>query len=119
MNATFTSKLNDRRTGQKKVRLMADLMLGKSVIEAKRILTFSPRKGAFLLLKTLNSAVASAKDSGVKLENLKIAKVLVDQGTPMKRAKAASRGRMNTIHKPTSHITVSVTEVSTTKKEAK
>lgn len=119
MTNVFTSKLNNVRTGTKKVRLMADLMLGKSVIEAKRILTFSPRKGSFLLLKTLNSATASARDNGIKPENLKISKVLIDQGTPLKRARAASRGRMNQIHKPTSHITVSVSEIDALKKEAK
>lgn len=106
-----SATLRFTRISAQKARLMANLIRGKAVTEAKGILAFSPRKGAAILLKLLNSAVANAegKNAGDP-ETLEVARVWVNNGPIQRRQLARARGRADTIRKPTSHITIVVRE---------
>jgi large subunit ribosomal protein L22 len=114
-----SATLRFTRISAQKARLVANLIRGKAVTEAKGILAFSPRKGAAILLKLLNSAVANAevKNAGDP-ETLEVSKVWVNGGPVQRRQLARARGRADTIRKPTSHITIVVRENPEAKVEA-
>jgi large subunit ribosomal protein L22 len=92
-----------------KARLVTNLISQKSVPEALRILSATPKKASLLIEKVLRSAVANAGTS-VLPEDLVVKSATVDGGPTMKRFRPASRGRANRIIKRTSHITVTVTD---------
>ncbi len=115
-----SAKLNYLRIAPRKVRLLADLVRGKTVKEAQAILSFVVKKGSLPLLKLLNQAAASAinnfqLDSG----NLYISKVTVDEGPKYKRWRPRARGQAYEIQKKSSHITIVLDEKVKTKKKAK
>lgn len=95
------------RLSPQKTRLVANLIRGKHVTEAQRILTFSPKRSAKVLLKTLNSAIANAEDKNIEdTDMLLVSKIWIDGGPIYKRSLPRARGRATPIRKPTSHITV-------------
>jgi large subunit ribosomal protein L22 len=100
------AKLRYLRIAPRKVRLVADLIRGKSVNEAETILNFTPKKAALPLLKLLKQAIANAKNLGLEKEKLFISKILVDEGPKLKRVMPRARGQANIIQKKTSHITL-------------
>jgi len=101
------AKLKYFRTAPRKVRLVADLIRGKKVEEAKNLLDFSLKKAAAPLKKLLDSAVANAKnDFDLEETTLWISKITVDEGPKLKRWRARARGRAYEIQKKTSHITI-------------
>jgi large subunit ribosomal protein L22 len=101
----ITAKLSNLRTAPQKVRQVADLVRGKSVIQAQSILLFTVNKSSANILKLLNSAVASAKHNHqLSEENLFISKITVDEGPKLKRWHAMSRGRAYPIIKRSAHI---------------
>lgn len=103
----ISAKLNYLRIAPRKVRLLADLVRGKTVEEARAILRFTVKKGSQPLLKLLNSAVANAKsDPKMVAGNLFIAKIEVNEGPKYKRFRARARGQAYEIQKKTSHISV-------------
>lgn len=106
------AKLRYLRIAPRKVRMVAELIRRKSVVEAENILRFTVKKSARPFLKLLNSAVANAK-SGFQMdkENLYIQKVLVDEGPKMKRWLPRARGKADEIQKKTSHITIVLDEI--------
>ena len=108
----ITAKLNYLRIAPRKVRLVADLIRGKSVEEAQTILNFTIKKGAQPLLKLLNSAVANAKNN-FKLETAKlfISKNEVNEGPKYKRMRPRARGQGYEIQKKTSHISLFLDEI--------
>ncbi len=90
-----------------KARLAADLIRGLSVEDAALQLKYSPLKGARLLTKTLNSAIANAETTlDARRESLKVHEVRVDGGPIIRRAKPRSKGGRVPINKRTSHFTV-------------
>lgn len=94
-----------------KARLVVDLIRGKSAEEALKILNFSNKKAAKILVKTLRSAMANAQTNhAMNLEALYVAKAFVDHGPRWNRFMPRSMGRATTITKPTSHITVILKE---------
>lgn len=94
-----------------KGRLVADLIRGKSVEQALNILTFSPKRGASIIKKVLESAIANAEhNDGADIDALKVSKIYVEKGTSMKRFTARAKGRGNRILKQTCHIYVTVGE---------
>ena len=94
-----------------KGRLVADLIRGKSVENALNILTFSPKRGAAIIKKVLESAIANAEhNDGADIDALKVSKIYVEKGTSMKRFTARAKGRGNRILKQTCHIYVTVGE---------
>ena len=107
-----TAKLRNLRIAPRKVRMVADLIRRKPVVEAENILKFTVKKAAPAFLKLLNSAIANAKNGfDMKKENLYIQKVLVDEGPKMKRWLPRARGKADEIQKKTSHITIILDEI--------
>ncbi len=99
------------RTVPRKARLVIDLIRGKSVIEADKILKNLNKESARLIHKVLVSATANAENNlGLKKENLVVTKAFIDEGLVMKRMKFGSRGHVDPIKKRTSHITVIVSD---------
>jgi large subunit ribosomal protein L22 len=92
-----------------KGRLVADLIRGKKVDQARNILKFTPKKAAGIVLKALDSAIANAEhNDGADIDELKVKAIYVEQGTTLKRFAARAKGRGNRISKPTCHIYVTV-----------
>jgi len=97
------------RLSPQKGRLVADQIRGLRVDKALDMLTFSPKKGAKIIKKVLNSAIANAEhNEGADIDELKISTICIDQGSVMKRFRARAKGRGAKILKPTCHITVTV-----------
>ncbi len=95
------------RISAKKMRDVAREIQGLSVSQATDILTYTPKKGAYLLNKTLKSAVANAENNNeLSADELVIKSVTVDEGPMMRRTMPRARGSANMIQKRTSHITV-------------
>jgi len=104
-----TAKLCYLKIAPRKVRLVADLIRGKSVEEAENILNFTTKKVVLPLLKLLKQATANAKNNfQLVKENLYISKIVVDEGPKLKRWIARARGRADEIQKKTSHITMTL-----------
>ena len=115
-----TAKLRYLRIAPRKVRLVADLVRGKSVEEATHILNFTRKRAAKPLLKLLNSAVANASHNfQLKKENLYISKILVNEGPKLKRWRPRARGMAYEIQKKTSHITLTLAEMDNRKLKLK
>ena len=94
-----------------KARLVADQIRGKSVESALEILQFSGRKGADIIKKVLESAIANAEhNDGADVDELKVSTIFVDEGMTMKRIKPRAKGRADRIFKRSCHITVKVSE---------
>ena len=92
-----------------KGRLVADLVRGKQVEQARNILRFTPKKAAGIVLKALDSAIANAEhNDGADIDELTITSIHVEQGATLKRFSARAKGRGNRISKPTCHIYVTV-----------
>jgi large subunit ribosomal protein L22 len=99
------------RISAQKARLVADQIRGKSVGEALDILTFSNKKGADLVKKVLDSAIANAEhNEGADVDELRVSAIFVDEGMTMKRIRPRAKGRADRILKRTSHITVKVAD---------
>lgn len=92
-----------------KARLVADQIRGLSVESALDVLAFSNKKGAVLVKKVLESAIANAEhNEGADIDELKVSTVFVDEATTMKRIMPRAKGRADRILKRTCHITVKV-----------
>ena len=92
-----------------KARRATDLIRNKPLLEARRLLAFTPLKATTLVSKVLESAVANATHNfDLPEERLYIHRAYVDEGIRIKRWMPRAYGRANRIHKPTAHITVIV-----------
>lgn len=101
--------LSNTRLSAQKARLVADLVRGKPVEQALNILAFSPKKGAVLIKKLLESAIANAEhNEGADIDALKVKVIYVDKGASLKRFMARAKGRGAKIEKQTCHITLTV-----------
>lgn len=99
------------RISPQKTRLVIDMVRGKGVEEAERILAFTQKKAAGIVKKVLNSAVANAAQNPNIDENiLYIKEIFVGQGPSLKRWRARAQGRAAPIKKRMSHITVILDE---------
>ncbi|OGT19824.1 MAG: 50S ribosomal protein L22 [Gammaproteobacteria bacterium RBG_16_57_12] len=99
------------RLSPQKGRLIADQIRNMPVARALEMLTFSNKKGAEIVKKVLESAIANAEhNAGADIDELKVSRVFVNEGPTMKRIHARAKGRANRILKRTSHITVAVSE---------
>jgi len=98
------------RCAPRKARLVVDHIRGKSVDDARAILSTTPRAAARDVLKLLDSAVANAENNHeLVADELKIRKVFVDEGPTLKRFQPRAQGRATRIHKRTSHMTILLT----------
>jgi len=97
------------RLSAQKGRLVADLVRGKPVDQALNILAFSPKKGAGIIKKVLESAIANAEhNDGADIDTLKVKTIYVEKGAVLKRFTARAKGRGNRISKPTCHVFLTV-----------
>ena len=95
------------RISSRKVRIVIDLIRGKSVREAEAILRYTPKAATEPVLKLLNSAVANAENNlELNRDDLYVAEVYANQGPTLKRYWARSHCRADMIKKHTSHITI-------------
>lgn len=105
------AKLKGARLSAQKARLVADQIRGKGVEEALLLLTFSPKKGAEIIKKVLDSAIANAEhNEGADVDELKVSTIYVDEGVTMKRIRPRAKGRADRIFKRSCHITVKVAD---------
>ena len=103
------ANLRGVRLSVQKGRLVADLIRGKSVGQALNILAFSPKKGAKIIKKVVESAIANAEHNvGADIDSLKVKTIDVEKGVVLKRFTARAKGRGNRIVKPTCHVFVTV-----------
>ena len=106
-----TAILRYARISPQKCRLVADTVRGKAVGNAIATLKFMPKKGAALVRKVLESAVANAEHNlGADIDTLKVTAIMVDEAPVLKRFQARAKGRGNRIVKRNSHITVVVSD---------
>ncbi len=100
------------RMSPRKTRLVADQIRGKTVEEAQRLLTLSPKRAATPLAKVLHSAVANAeqRDAGVDPESLRVATITIDGGPMLKRWRPRAYGRATQVLHRTCHITIEVAD---------
>jgi len=104
-----TAKLRGVRLSVQKGRLVADLIRGKTVENALNILQFSPKRGAVIIRKVLESAIANAEhNAGADIDELRVTGIMVEKGTVLKRFMPRAKGRGVKILKPTCHIFLTV-----------
>jgi large subunit ribosomal protein L22 len=97
------------RLSAQKGRLVADQVRGKAVDQALNILAFSPKKGAGIIKKVLESAIANAEhNDGADIDTLKVKRIHVEKGAVLKRFMPRAKGRGFRILKPTCHIFITV-----------
>ena len=106
-----SARLKGARLSAQKARLVADQIRGKGVEEALDLLAFSPKKGAEIIKKVLNSAIANAEhNEGADVDELTVSSIFVDEGMTMKRLRPRAKGRADRILKRSCHITVKVAD---------
>ena len=105
------ARLRGAKISAQKVRLVADQIRGKDVGQALDILSFSTTKGAHLVRKLLESAIANADhNEGTDADDLSICKIFVDDGLTMKRTRPRAKGRADRILKRSCHITLALSD---------
>jgi len=103
------ASLRGARLSAQKGRLIADLIRGKRVDQAINILSFTPKKGAAIMKKVLESAIANAEhNDGADIDTLKVKTIHVERGMFLKRFQARAKGRGNRVLKHTCHIFITV-----------
>ena len=108
--------LKNYHQSPRKVRLVADLIRGKSVSRARAALTFLPKKSGPVIVKLLDSAVANAAQAGKETGDLYVKTITVDKGATMRRSRPFGRGRSGSIRKTMSIVKL---ELGTKKTPAK
>jgi large subunit ribosomal protein L22 len=112
--AVVTATAKYVRVSARKARLVADLVRGKGVAEARAILAFSTRGAAEPVRKVLDSACANADHNhAMDSEELVLSLVLIDEGPTMKRFRPRAMGRSTPIMKRTCHITIGLSQAET------
>jgi len=92
-----------------KGRLVADLIRGKPVDQAISILAFSPKRGAALVKKLLESAIANAEhNDGADIDTLKVKQIHVERGSFQRRFHARAKGRGTRVLRHSCHIYITV-----------
>lgn len=102
--------LKNYRQSPRKVRLIADMVRGKSVDEAIGLLQFVDKRAAKPFAKVIQSAAANATHAGKDAQSLVIDRVAVDKGVTFKRFMPRARGGASLINRRNSHITVMLAE---------
>ena len=103
------AKLRFARISAQKCRLVADTIRGKPVGAALQTLAFMPKKGARIVRKVLESAIANAEhNDGADIDALKVKTIYVERGMFLKRFAARAKGRGNRVLKHTCHIFITV-----------
>jgi large subunit ribosomal protein L22 len=106
-----SAKLKYARISPQKCRLVADAVRGQSVAKALQTLTLMQKKGARVVKKVLESAIANAEHNhGADIDELKVSSIFVDEAPTFRRYRARAKGRSSRIVKRNSHITVQVAD---------
>ena len=109
--ANVIAKSKNLRVSAQKARLVADQIRKMSISSALDTLSFSNKKSAVFVLKTLNSAIANAENNlDLDIDDLSIKSIFVDEGRTLKRMKARAKGRSNRILKRSCHISIVLTD---------
>ena len=110
------AKVSFARIAPSKANIVLDTIKGKDVAMASAILAATPREGARIISKVLDSAVANAeyasteRDMDINVSKLYVQEAYANQGTTMKRIRTRAQGRADRILKKTSHITIILNE---------
>ena len=113
------ASLRGVRLSAQKGRLVADQIRGLAVDKALNVLAFSPKKGAKIIKKVLESAIANAEhNDGADIDELKVQTVFVEQGMMLKRFHARAKGRGNRVNKHSCHIFITVGDETEKKRGA-
>lgn len=106
-----SATLRHARISPQKCRLVADAVRGVPVGRALQILAFMPKKGARIVKKVLESAVANAEHNhGADIDELRVAGIVVNEAPTLRRYAARAKGRGTRLTKRNSHITVRVAD---------
>ena len=104
--------LRNIRISPQKARLVADMIRGQQVDVALNTLRFTPKKGAMLIRKVVESAVANAsQNDAIDVDTLFVKTIFIDGGPMLKRIRPRAMGRASRILKRSSHITVVLDEM--------
>ena len=103
----------------RKVRLVADLIRGKTVRQAKEALAFLPKKSAPIIDKLIASAVANAKAGEAEFDSLIVKTITVQKGIVLRRFKPMARGRAARVHRTKSIISLELGQAVSKEKKAK
>jgi large subunit ribosomal protein L22 len=107
----IVAKVRATRISPIKVRIVGDLIKKKNVNQAMGILEYTPKKGAFILRKLLDSAIGNARQKKyVDVDTLYVKNVIVDEGPVMKRFLPRAMGRATPLRKRMSHVTLVLDE---------
>ena len=104
------------RIAPRKMRLVADMIRGKKVAEAREILTFTLKSSAPILKKVLDSAVANAESVAaearerIDTDDMIVNTILINEGQTIKRYQPRARGRASKIRKRTSHVELTISD---------
>ena len=99
------------RISSRKVKIVADLIRGKSADEALAIVKFTPKASSEIIEKLLKSAIANAENNhGLSHQKLYVSEIFANQGPTLKRIRPAAKGSAVRIRKRTSHITIVLKE---------
>lgn len=104
----YTASHRFARIAPRKVRLVTDMIRGKSVDEALTALQFCKKRGAAFVREVLKSAIANAEENDADAGDLVVTDSRADGGPTIKRFQPKDRGRAHSIRKRTSHIIVAV-----------
>ena len=103
------ASLRGAHLSAQKGRLVADLVRGKKVDQAINILAYSPKAGAALIKKLLESAIANAEhNDGADIDVLKVKAIHVERGSFQKRFQARAKGRGARVLRHSCHIYLTV-----------
>ena len=104
------AKLNNCPTSPRKMRLVADQIMGEDISNALSILKFSPKEASRRLEKLLVSAISNwqskNEDSNIDTAQLFVKEIRVDGGSMLKRIRTAPQGRAHRIRKRSNHVTL-------------
>lgn len=116
--ATAVARARYLRIAPRKVRLVADLIRGKRVAEARDILDFTVKRAAPIVRKVLDSAVANAENAAaerrerVNTDDMVIRTICVDEGPTVRRYRPQPRGRATRIRKRSSHVMLAIADAT-------
>ncbi len=111
-----TAFLKNYKQSPRKVRLVADIIRGKKIIEAQNVLDFMPKRAALPIKKLLDSAIANAKVNGEAIDTLVITEISVQKGIVAHRWMPKWRGMAHPIKKRSSHVKIVLGEGKLSKK---
>ena len=105
------AELKYARISSRKVKIVADLIRGKSTSEALAIVKYTPKASSEIIEKLLKSAIANAENNHkMNASKLYVAEIYANQGPTLKRIRPAAKGSAVRIRKRTSHITIVLRE---------